>query len=412
MEEATRIYSYGGFFAETIHATDVRSRADARKLGPFVSGGKLVLWINWSRYEDGGLKRHAHFRRYPKNSTVLKDIVITEVQERRKFTQESNKHKKAKTCIAEAIKYLKENKLHLPWTFKDSRSSDYRLSGDLMADVEVVETEFSLRTPFNTDYFLDVAVLGPVIKSKRIILAAIEIEHTHRFEFSKALVCKTLGFPLMSIDIEKTPENEIGIDWARKALMETKVSSDDKRRRNYVYVHPMLYSVYLDFPRSVFKETRHQFIIFCRDSVFEKMLSLIKELVSVLKIDPGRINIAPVRDKNEQTKKQIHHAGLIAGDNWKEYSDHQFIQVSVDKPPAKCGALYMFHLVLAQLCNSRFPSLVGYKYELGVMCRDGAEPYWRTTMCVDGELQDILVAPMKVSEPIEKILEIVSGLEK
>jgi hypothetical protein len=412
MEEATRLYSSKGFFAETIRAIEIRSRPDARKLGPFVHDHRLVLWVNRAYYEDGNLMRQAHFRRYPKNSSAPRDIVKGEIEERHISVQKSNKHEKAQKHIAIALEELKNNGLHLPWFFRDSRSSDFPLSGDLMADVESVETEYKLKTPFHVEYRLDIALLGPKIKNKKVVLAAIEIEHSHQFECSKALICKTLGFPLISLDISETQESEITLEWARKALMETKYTSEDNRRRNYIYLHPMLYSVYLDFPKDMFRENRHQFVVFCKNEIFEELYTLIRKLVSSLHIDPNRINIAPVRDKNEQTKKQVQNAGPIAGENYRDYSEHQFIQVSVDRPPAKSGPLYIFHLVLAQLCNSIYPSLVGYKYELGHVYMGGEDPHWTTTRQVDGELRKLLVAPMRVSEPIDEIIRVMSSLEK
>jgi hypothetical protein len=410
MKEAIRVYSQGQFFVERIKAIEIKSRADARKLGPFISDDEhLVTWVDWALVHSTNKKRKPHFRRFPKKSQTPQKIVSEEIKLRYKSSLESKKHIKAKEVVADIIQKLLECKRHLHWAYKDTRLSDFSISGDLLAEVECIETEFPIKTPFGT-YRLDIALLGPIIEHERVVLAGIEIEYTHQFEFSKALVCKTLGFPLMSLDIKEIDIEEINTTWATSALIETKNNSNDGLRRNYIYVHDMLFPVYLNIPDHLCQEKRHQYIIFCRDENFSNFLLRIRQLVSLVGLNESSINIAPVKIKNEQTKKQIMNAGLIAGENWREYNEQGFIQVSVDKPIGKAGPSYLFHLELTKLSNSIYSSLVGYKYKLGLVHIPNEPSFWEITERVNQEIKRYKVAPKRVSEPVAEILKRVSEL--
>jgi uncharacterized protein (DUF736 family) len=412
MHLALRVYSSKGLFKEEIKAVDIKSREDARKLGPFASDDRLLVWVSRAYYKDGKLKSQAHFRRYPKASSAETNLIAAEILDRHKSKKQNTKHSKAQNLIASTCKEMINNKQSLVWSFVDSKSSDFKLSGDLLAYVERVETEYKISTPFGEKYRLDVALLGPMTGGKRLVLGGIEIEDTHRFEFSKTLFCKTLGFPLMSIDISNANISNLDRDWAVKSLTETKTNSPDNRRKNYVYIHPMLYSVYLVFPSSINKENRHQFIIFPPEDKFKEVMNWIRRLKDVLKVRDNQVNISVVRNVNKQTEKQIIHAGHIAGESWREFSENKFIQLSIDRPSSTSPALYFFHLKLASLCNSFCPSLVGYKYALGIAYDESQGNTWRATIKDGNEWVNVRIAPVQVSEPVDKIIQAVKRLKK
>jgi hypothetical protein len=100
-----------------------------------------------------------------------------------------------------------------------------------------------------------------------VVLGAIEIEHTHEVELLKTLLYQSLGFPLFTINISDIDYDEITEEWCIKRLTETKGTSEDQRRRNYVYIHNMLYPVYLSGYESWQLGDRHQYIIFAKNEV-------------------------------------------------------------------------------------------------------------------------------------------------
>ena len=68
METGLRLFSWHGIKQETVLAGDIRSREDARKLGPFVdpSGRCVVHWRKPSFDEETRRRiRRAHFAHYP-----------------------------------------------------------------------------------------------------------------------------------------------------------------------------------------------------------------------------------------------------------------------------------------------------------------------------------------------------------
>ena len=84
--------------------------------------------------------------------------------------------------------------------FTVERSSDFHLSGDQLKGALIAQKEYRIHPPFANFYNLDIAILGPKIHSEKIILGAIEIEHTHEVDMLKTLLCKSLGFPLFTLD--------------------------------------------------------------------------------------------------------------------------------------------------------------------------------------------------------------------
>ena len=410
MREALRVYSAEkGYFGEVICATKVKSHAHSRKLAPLVDyDHELVYWVNWGIEKKNGKPRVAHFRHYPRSSSKgIKTEVNSQITSRYSGSLESSKHRKAKEAIYALLVEWMSNDLHLPWAFVDTEISDFPMSGDLLAGAEEIVKEYPLKTPFGPEYRLDIAILGKVVGKSRIVLAGIEIEYTHQFDFSKALICKTLGFPLVSINVEEVDEDEIGEEWARNILSETTATSADGLRRNYIYVHRFLSTVYLDIPRELVPEARHQYVVFTKSR--DRLLSWLIKLRDVLNLDNVQVLISPVSDKNDQLHRQIENAGNLAGESWQDHDERGYLQITLDKPPTKAGNLYYFHFTLARLCNSELDCLVGYKYELGHVHSPGELLFWeRFQVKGDGATRS-KVAPKRLSEPV---LQILAQLEK
>lgn len=415
MNTAFRVYSPSqGYCKEKVVATDIKSHSHARKLAPFIDyNNQQVYWVRWGKRKLDGKSIKAHFRGYPKHSTnSLKKQLHDEISCRHRESSESSKHKTAKLAIQAALQTLISSGKHLPWSIIDPEISDFPMTGDLLANAVSIEVEHSLKTPFdNQEYRLDIAILGRTIKNNPVVLAGIEIEFTHTFSFSKALICKSLGFPLVSLNITDLEESDITHDWAKHALMETTRKSKDGLRRNYFYIHPLLSTVYLELPKNPNYEARHQYVIFCPQE--DKLYKWLKILRSELDLT-DKVDIHPVKAKNSQLKTQVENAGELAGEGWSEHNPNGYIQLSINKPIGKCGDLYLYHLILAKLCNSVFDCLVGYKFEPGERHYKGDPPMWKLAQFNENR-QLVLkknLAPKRVSEPVRQILSKIDDLSR
>lgn len=414
MEKALRIYSWRGVLVEPVEATAIKSRADARKLGPFADfDRRRVTWVRWGKIAKTGRWRRAHFRHLPQTS-VRSDVQGTFAQEfvrRQAAKSESSEHANAKEYLADYLKALIKDRRSLRWAFIDKRVSGFALTGDLLSDVVEVKTEYRIHTPFGQDYFLDIALLGPRISRKPIILGGIEIEFTHEFEMTRCMVCKALGFPLLSIDISEFAEhNTTSLHWLESALVETTNSSEDQRRRNYVYIHDTLYPVYMDIPESIGKNQRHQYIVFSEDEQFKRISSLLFKLKEALGIYGNEVLIQPVVCKNKQMLVMLCNEGAIAGHDWANYNESKYIRVTLDRPLRKCGPVYKYHLAMASILNAHFNTLVGYKYRTGLQNKEPREPIWHVWVPTDGIAKRIPLIQKHVSEPIKSIMDILEGL--
>ena len=415
MDEALKVYGWRGILAESLKATEIKSRADARKLGPFADHDhKRVLWVNLGVTKETGKIRKRHFRHYPKNSgkTGGYRSVNEEMDEREKARGESSKHLRVKDSLFKIFERMVKEKQPARWSFVDKRISEFPLSGNLLSEVVSIEREYSIHTPFGKKYELDIALLGQKVREQPIILGGIEIEFTHEFEMLKCLLCKSLGFPLVCLDITEVSENEITEKWCEERLLETTTNSDDALRRNYIYIHEMLYPVYMDIPSNILKENRHQYVIFCKDREFDKLVNWLKELKVLLGIQDNTILIQPVNCTNDQMRKIIENEGSIAGHNWRDFNGSRFIRVNLDKPVTKSGPLYKYHLLMAHLLNGYFETLVGYKYRCGVSNKQLDDHVWKILRFESNQLRHISILPKHVSEPVISILAILSNLQK
>ncbi len=420
MEEALRVYSWRGVLCESIKATEIRSRADARKLGPFADCNKRpVTWVNWEKdlNKEGRRRRRAHFRLYPRISEGArpsrKDIAA-EIELRNSAKSESTKHQKAKECVANYLKKLVSNKKRAHWSFIDARISQFPLSGNLLSEVEDVSTEYPIITPFGKNYRLDIALLGRKILTKPLILGAIELEFNHEFEMLKCLICKSSGFPLLSLDLTETNEKDIDDKWCHSKLLETTAKSEDAKRRNYLYIHNMLYPVYMDIPENVNKDRRHQYVIFVRDEDYDQLLKLLNLLKDSLGIDGDQVLVQPVQCKNSQMLRMLENEGSIAGHDWRAYNEKRYIRVTLNRPISKSGPIYKYHLAMAGLVNAHFETLVGYKYRPGLRNDEPDNPLWNVWVKATEEekiFSKTPLLPKHVSEPVGSIIAVLDEMK-
>lgn len=421
-ESARRVFSLKGLLAESIDAVDIKSRADARKRGPFLGeDNALLLWAK-GVWRDNRRLRRPCFKHYPSTSSgggrELLEIVKAELEQKVSQASESQLHKKAKEALAEYLRGMLHRKERLLWFYKDTEASDFALSGDLLSEVtDVVVEDYTIKLPFGGTYRPDIALLGSHVKDKPILLGIIDLELSHEAELLKCLLCKSTGAPLFLIDLHETEIAEIGDDWCRECVTQTTATSEDGRRtKNFIFVHNMLYPIFTEAPNHLMREEKHQFLIFVRDKNFEKLRGLISTLKAALGLADSEVSIAPVR-LNPSVKGSItafENEGSIAGSNWRDYNDHQFLRLIVKRPTLKRGPLYKFHLVLANLLTLHFDALVGYKFRRGDYNIDPKNPIWvvKTWDKATATWSEYRLLPKCVSEPVRKIVEIVRSARK
>lgn len=413
MKKALLLYSWRGLFQEEIEATAITSRSDARKLAPFVDfNHKQVLWVNWTYLSRDKRWRKAYFRHYPKGQGKLSinHNISQEIAKREKYVSESDIHKSTKETIAEFLKKLIDKQKVLTWSFIDKRNSSFPLSGNLLSNVVSVETEYVITTPFNKKYRLDIALLGEKIYNKQPVLAGIEVEFSNEFELIKCLICKAAGFPLLSVDLADFDKNKITEEICIKRLLETTKNSGDKRRRNYVYIHNMLYPLFLDTPHELSLPDTHQFIIFADDSKIEDIVEKLSKLRQCLNLSKKSVLVQLVNCANQQMKSMIENEGSIAGHDWRYYNDKRYIRLILEKPKNKNGALYQYHIVMSNLLNSYYQTLVGYKYRAGIYNDKIDEHTWQVYQ--PSKKQYVSLVPKHVSEPVLSILNALEKLDK
>ncbi|NCB26970.1 MAG: hypothetical protein EOM62_16155 [Bacteroidia bacterium] len=413
---AIRIFSpTEGLLSEKIEAINIKGREDARKLGPFCNSQKeLMHWVRW--YErSNGKKVKPHFKTYGDNKHSirhLRTIIDREIQETEK-EKKLDIHKKTQEILIKVIKKLISERKPINWAFNDIRLSDFPLTGNLLSEVVDAECEFKITPPFTSYYHLDIALIGNVIHSKPVLLGAIEIENTHEVDLLKTLLVKSLGFPLFTVDIKDVNYEEITEDWCLQRLIETTHVSQDHRRRNYVYLHNMLYPVYLSNFESWEVTSKHQYIVFADEKEFGSLCKNINLLKESLKLSNESVSLAPVNlnSKDKGSITMFENEGALAGPSWRKYNEKSFLRLVVERPVNKQGNIYLFHLVLTQLLTLYYNCLVGYKVNSGVTNWDHKDAIWKISRKYLNPkknpkyiFENKRFCPKRVSEPINEIL--------
>jgi hypothetical protein len=415
--EAIRIFSATeGFLKERIKSLQIKSREDARKVGPFCNAAKeLMYWVNWGTKENGN-KIKPYFRRYNEGTNSIHHFQqrLQKEQQENEILKGRDIHKKTQETLLRAIKKLLLSNTHIQWAFNDQRLTDFPLTGNLLSDVQTVEKEYRIKPPFIKYYDLDIALLGEKLHNKNIILGAIEIEYTHEVDLLKCLLCKSLGFPLFTINISYKDYDEITEEWCIKRLTETKYNSDDGGRRNYVYIHNMLYPVFLTGYEEWGIGDKHQYIIFANNNEVNSLSKFIELLKTALSLNDNDVNFRVVNRNaaNKGSNTMFENEGALTGENWKEYNPNKFIRLIIKRPKAKSGNIYKFHLVLTQLLTLHFDCLVGYKFDTRQSNFDRNNPIWEVSRS-EHDLSEPpnfvwhkkRFCPKRISEPIREIIK-------
>jgi hypothetical protein len=426
-DSALRVFSLNGILTDRMDAKEVRSRADATNLGPFMDEDKqLVHWVNWKHYPDGSVAARPCFSHYPFNrggGRAVEDQVRVELDERERIRGESQIHKKAKVFLGRFLQRMVDEGKALHWCYKDPRVSDYPLSGNLLAEVrQVVTDSYTLRLPFGKNYRPDIVLLGEKVVNKPILLGAIELELTHRAELLKCLLCKSLGAPLMCVDITDAAETDITEEWCVSRLLETTRDSEDGFRRNYVFLHKMLYPVFSDATQQVWSDDKHQFLVFVKDADFQGLFALLQKLQTALGLSQRDVTISAVRlNPNELSSiRMFENEGSIAGHAWRDYNTQQYIRIVARRPKEKSGSIYRFHLVMSGLLTLHFDALVGFKLGEGDKNSDPTNPIWVRQVARRERPDDpasyvydkYMVLPKQVSEPVRYIMRVLESAKR
>jgi hypothetical protein len=302
----------------------------------------------------------------------------------------------------------------MPWAFKDADASDYPLEGNLLLGGDRVMTEHPLLTPFGSQFRLDIAVLGPPILSEPMVLGGVEIELGHAFDGRKALIGKSLGFALISIDITEMTLDDITPQWAESALTATTRSHEQGRRQTYIYLHDLLYPLYVQLPTFLDSEQRHQYLVFSDDATLHRLVKWLNLLAKTLGYPNGAVAVAMVNGKSEQSRKMLEHAGQVVGPDWEQFNNHQCLRLTAPRPkgPGDLQA-HLFHMTMARLLLSHADALVGYKYCNGVDNNDPEEDVWIAHRRITD--QNIYtrhrVLPKRLAEPINRLMQVVADLQ-
>jgi len=241
-------------------------------------------------------------------------------------------------------------------------------------------------------------------------LGAIEIENTHEAEFLKVLVCKSLGFPLMTIDITEYMENEINEKLCMELLLETTSNNAKSRRRNYIYLHNLLLPIYIEKGNYFQFSDGHQYIIFMKnDNDIDLLKKYIKILKEKLELTENNVLFSQQKINNEiiSSKTMLENDLKLLTENLSEYMTNRYIRLIMDRPE-KNRSIFFFHLVLCKLLALNFDCIVAYKnVRKGNINYNEEDPIWEvtryntTTMNVDKKRY----CPKQLSEPIFKIME-------
>lgn len=416
MDEAIVVFSRKGIFKASIAARDVRSREHARKLWPLVSADgsrQMVTWVSPS-FNNGKLRRRSHFRVLPAQH-VFKPKAHFDDEEgsRWRAVQESPEHRRAKELVAEELSNRLNAGLAMPWAFKDEDASDYPLEGSLLLGADQVAIEHSLETPFGSQFRLDVAVLGPPVQAEPMVLGGVEIELGHAFDGRKALIGKSLGFPLISIDITEMTLAELTPEWAQRVLTATTRSHEQGRRQTYIYLHDLLYPLYAQLPAFLDNEQRHQFLVFADDETLNKLVRWMNLLADKLEYPKGMVAVALVNGKNDQARKMLERAGQVVGPDWQEFNDQKCLRLTLPRPkgPTDLQA-HRFHMTMARVLLSHTDALVGYKYCNGVDNNHPEDDVWVAKRWIADEkrFSEHRVLPKRLAEPVNRLIAVVSDL--
>jgi hypothetical protein len=393
MKEAFRYSSIKGTKVK-INARRITSAWEARKLGPFFQADKQLYWV--SPAKRNGYAVNSYFRNYPKGSR--RRSLASILDECAKSGGEGTVHELARETTKELMRERLNSKRKIEWHFIDRRVSAFPLGGDILSEVEKVDTEYRVVTPFGQMFRVDLALLGGKINGVRPLLGIVEFEGSHGFNYLRCMMLKSLGCPLIAVNIKGLQREDISKAWSYRMLTQTSLTAPEGRRGNYIYLDEMLYPVYTNIPHYIREDQKHEFIVFAEDGIFEELLEKLRELKCVFLLSDDQVLI-------EEVRNGLAEAGRIVGRRWREYNRRRYIRVALDVPLAKRGGIYLFHLAMANLLNAQYDTLVGYRYR-----RDASGGNRRLWLKDDADGRHIRIIQKHMSEPLRLILnELSSG---
>ena len=238
-----------------------------------------------------------------------------------------------------------------------------------------------------------------------MVLGGVEIELGHAFDGRKALIGKSLGFPLISIDITEMTLPELTPEWAQRVLTATTRSHEQGRRQTYIYLHDLLYPLYAQLPAFLDDEQRHQFLVFVDDKTLNKLVSWMNLLAEKLEYPKGTVAVAIVNGKNDQARKMLERAGQVVGPDWRDFNDQKCLRLTLPRPkgPADLQA-HRFHMTMARILLSHTDALVGYKYCNGVDNNHPEDDIWVAKRWIASEkiFSEHRVLPKRLAEPVTR----------
>jgi predicted nucleotidyltransferase len=257
---------------------------------------------------------------------------------------------------------------------------------------------------------LDIGIIGPTLKNKPSCIGGVEIEYKNRFDGRKALLLRSLGFPLFSVDISGMSLIDITQQWAKDIISKTTSTFEDGLRKTYIYLPTSLYPLYINPNENLYhaKDKRHQYLAFSKHETLKKLEKWLNFLRDVLGYSASDIDITIISDPNDNAKKQLENAGSIAGKDWKDYSDNYCLRVSLFRPKHDKD-LFKSHLFLITMSRLFLEQdvLLGYKYALGDQHLDPAVHIWSLSEWNMEERKNTYhrLLPKRLATPVLPILK-------
>lgn len=419
MEEALLLSSRAGFCKTTIHAYEIKSREQARKLWPLVAPdrGALLTWVSYWKDPISGRQKRSHFRRLPKEyqRKGIKSRFEKEESERQKSINESKEHKAAKCLIRGELERRLQHNEPMPWFFSDPSASDFPFQGDLLFGATKIEEELTIKTGFGPTFRLDVGIMAPPIVNEDIILGGVEIEFENSFDGRKALIGRSLGFPLISIDITGMALAELTEGWAKDIISLTTLDHALGLRKTYIYLPTALYPLYLTPPSRLQIGERHQYIAFADKKKLNILYGWFKKLISSLGYSNQDIALMILNAKNDTAKVQLKNAGDIVGEGWQNFNDYQCLRITLPRPAYDSDKLrnHKFHMTMARLFATQ-EVLLGYKYDTGGIQHDLRVDVWMFPEWDKARRENDYhkLLPKRLAEPIGPVLRFVESMKK
>lgn len=419
MEEALLLSSRAGFCKKTIHAYEIKSREQARKLWPLVAPdkGALLTWVSYWKDPISGRQKRSHFRRLPKEyqRKGIKARFEKEESDRQKSINESKEHKAAKRLIRCELERRLQLNEPMPWFFSDPSASDFPFQGDLLFGATKIEDELTITTGFGSTFRLDVGIMAPPIVNEDIILGGIEIEFENSFDGRKALIGRSLGFPLISIDITGMTLDDLTEVWAKEIISLTTLDHELGLRKTYIYLPTSLYPLYLTPPSRLQIGERHQYIAFAGKEKLDKLHGWFKKLIVSLGYSNQDVALMILNAKNSTAKVQLENAGDIAGAGWQDFNDHQCLRITLPRPAYDSNKLrnHKFHMTMARLFSTQ-EVLLGYKYDTGGIEHDPLVDVWMFPEWDRARRENDYhkLLPKRLAEPIGPVLRFVENMKK